>query len=307
MVGENEVDFFTKNIHADNCDWCGVYAFNTVRSRNYGGVLNNCRSGFITNSTQATLYGTDLNPVIISNCTESGVYWSRGSQGHLDYVKYEDNAVALIVAENSRVDTIKNEFNRNTVGIRTQTGGVYGEGGEPNVFGTGIDSNIANLDYKHLSGDTSELRFTESYSRIAYDRVTKTHTGSGQTDIATVTSIPAYRMQGVGKSLKVTMWASLIQVTNGSYIGVRFGGMHLEIYNPAGASNVTGLFEFELHEVSGGYRAFGIWKQGVSQFRIANASSGFDNSVNNDIKITANLAGATDSIIIYRTNVEIIG
>jgi hypothetical protein len=307
LVGESEVDFLTNNIHADNCDWCGVYAASTARARVYGGILNACRAGFIANATACTFSGEDGNPIIVSNSTESGVYWSRGSQGHVDYVKYEDNAVALLVAENSRVDTVKNEFDRNTIAIRTQTGGVFGEGGAVNIFGTGADINTTELDYKAFSGDTSELRFSTNITRVDYDRTTYAHSGSTDTVISTPYAIPAYRLQGAGKGMKVEVYGSFIQATGGSILKILFGGMTLAITVSGAQSNTAFILRGELLEVSGGYRAFGILENGLTGQRLASASSGFDSTISQNISIGAHLSNAGDSLAMYRTDISITG
>ncbi len=305
LVGENEVDFYALNVHADSCDWCGIYAFNTIRARITGGILNNCRSGFISNYTQCTIAYTE-----VANSTESGIYWSRGSQGHVDYVTFNDNAVGLIVAENSRVDTVECDFNRNTKALITQTGGVFGEGGAPNTFGTAGNANGTNIEYAALSGDTSELRSSQTELRVQADRTTRTHTdavGGVATDIATVYTLPAYRLQGVEKTLRVKVSGTLATAGSGSIVTCKIGGMTVNSTLPAAASNLTFFLDVDLYEVQGGYRAFAQLTQGVNQQRTGQATSGFVNSVDNDIIIAATLANAADSMTIYRTDVFITG
>jgi hypothetical protein len=305
LVGENEVDFYALNVHADSCDWCGIYAFNTIRARITGGILNNCRSGFISNSTQCTIAYTE-----VTNSTESGIYWSRGSQGHVDYVTFNDNTVGLIVAENSRVDTVECNFNRNTKALVSQTGGVFGEGGAPNIFGTAGDANGTNIEYAALSGDTSELRLSQTELRVQADRTARTHTdavGGVATDIVTVYALPAYRLQGAEKTLRVKVSGTLVTAGSGSIVTCKIGGMDVNVTLPAAASNLTFFLDVDLYEVAGGYRAFAQLTQGVNQQRTAQKSSGFVNSVDNDIIIAATLANAADSMTIYRTDVFITG
>ncbi len=307
LVGENEIDLATSNIHADNCDWCGIYAFSTVRARLSGGIYNNCRSGIIVNDTQATVGGVVGTPMQITNCTESGLYWSRGSQGHSDYITFEDNAVGVLVAENSRVDTILNIFNTNTVGILAQTGGVYGEGGSPNQFGTGVDANGTNIIYRAFSGDTSELRVADSWIRVAVDRITRTHTGTAPFTLSTPYTIPAYRLDGAGKSCRVTAYGSFTQVTGGSIVDIVFGGMTLSLTVPAAASNVSIMLEGILNEGGGGYRSFGKIEQGLNAERVIGSASGFDETIDQTIEINTTMTNAGDSISINRVDVELIG
>jgi hypothetical protein len=306
LVGENESDLYAENVHANNCDWTGIYAFNTVRARVSGGILSNSRSGFVANDTEATI-GYGGVGTIIQNCTESGIYWSRGSQGHADYCVFEDNAVGLLVAENSRLDTVACNFKRNVVGLRAKTGGVFGEGGSPNIFNTGTaDANTTNIEYKAFSGDTTELGFTESYTRVGYDRTLRTVTGTTPTTLSTPYTIKANRLQGVGKQCRVLV-LGVATFTAGSTLTVNFGGMSLALTVPAAGTSVTFELEVTLYEIMGGYRAFGSLKQGLSGIRLGTASSGFTNNADQTITVTATLAGASDTISIYRTDVYLMG
>jgi hypothetical protein len=119
FLGENESDFYANNIHATGASWTGIYAFNTVRARVHGGVVDACRDGVVVNDTDATV-GTVTAPVTIKNSTEYGLYWSRGSQGHADYVNFESNATALMIDAASRVDTVGCDFRLNNVAISTR-------------------------------------------------------------------------------------------------------------------------------------------------------------------------------------------
>lgn len=311
LVGENESDFYTDNIHADNCDWCGIYAFNTVRARIQGGKLNACRSGFIANCTEATLgYGATntAQGTVITNCTESGVYWSRGSQGHVDYCTFEDNAIGFLTAENSRCDTIGNDFKRNTVAIRARTGGVFGEGGAPNVFNNGTaDANTTNIEYKAYSGDTGELAFAESWLRVGYDRTLRSASGTTPTTLTTPYTILANRLKGAGKSCRVHAFGTFTQATAGSTLTISFGGMSLVLTVPVAATNATFELDVELVDVAGGYRAFGKLAQGLNAVRYGQASAGFVNTSDQAISISATLANAGDSMNIYRTDVYLMG
>jgi len=299
LVGENEVDFYTVNVHADNCDWCGVYAFNTVRARVSGGILNACRSGFIANSTQCTIAYTD-----VTNATESGIYWSRGSQGHVDYCTLTSNAIGLIVAENSRVDTIDNVFTSNNYAIRTQTGGVFGEGGVANTYTTSV---IQDLEFKAHSGDSNELRFSSTELRVASDRTTISHSGAVATDLTTPYTIPAGRMNGVNKTCRVKIAGVFNTTTAGSVISIKFGAALIDLTVTGAGSSSIFLAEVELHEVQGGYRAFGKLEQNLASTRHVSNSGSFDKTIDQDVVVAANLADAGDSITIYRTDVFITG
>lgn len=311
LVGENESDLYTDNVHANSCDWCGIYAFNTVRARISGGILNACRSGFVANCTEATIgYGASSTSdgTVISNCTESGVYWSRGAQGHTDYCKFEDNAIGFLVAENSRCDTVGNNFKRNTVAVRARTGGVFGEGGAPNEFNNGTaDANTTNIEYKAFAGDTGELVTAESWVRVAYDRVTRSASGTTPTTLTTPYTIKAYRLKGVGKQCRVFVAGIWTTVSGGSTITINFGGMAFTLTVPGLASNAAFELDATLYEVGGGYRAIGVLRQGLSQQRFGSATAGFSSTTDQAISVAVTMADVGDAMNVYRTDVYLMG
>lgn len=304
-LGENESDVWFNNVHANGSSWTGIYAFNTVRSRVLGGILDACRSGYIANDTQST-----ISESIVKNCTESGVYWSRGSQGHVDYVTFDSNAIGLRVAENSRVDTVGNNFKKNSYGIRTQTGGVFGEGGAPNIFNVGTaDANIqADIQYNAGSGDSKELETSQQYVRVGHDRTTRTHTGTvTRTTLSTPYTIPPKRLAGTGKQCRVHVLGILNSVGASGTFTINFGTMAVNFALPAAATNDTFEIDVTLLEVAGGYRAIGRISQGVGSQRMVTVGSGFNNAIAQDVTVQATLAATGDTLNIYRTDVYLMG
>lgn len=314
LLGENEVDFYTNNIHTDACSWTGIYAFNVIRCRSKGGIIdaNSIGSyGFVTNCSQTTLGYTASQTsegVIIKNALTSGVYWSRGSQGHLDYCTLTDNTIGFTVAENSRCHTVGCDFKRNTVGISARTGGVFGDAGsDANVFNNGtVDANTTNIEYKAFSGDTDELATSESWIRVGYDRTLRTASGITSGTFPTIYTLPAYRMSGTGKTCRLHV-KGIYTVTSGSVIIAYFGGMSLSLTVGAAGTSVAFELDVELMEVAGGYRAIGSLRHGLSAQRYGTASSGFDKTATQDIAVGYNLTGAGDSVNIYRSNVYLLG
>lgn len=302
LVGESESDLITDNIHADECDWCGIYAFNTVRARIQGGILTNCRSGFIANSTQCTIGYTEGKATIISNCIESGVYWSRGSQGHIDYVDISNCGIGIDISENSRVDTIKNTLTNNTIGIRTRNGGVYGEGGEKNIF----VGNTTDKLYKAFSGDTTELTNSSSSILVGYERLLKSASGQGTFELSKPYTIKARRLQGVGKYLKIDVYG-VGNMSSGSAMIIAIGGMTINLTVPTALSNSVVKTTIELFEVGGGYRAIGYIQGNLSTTRYVTSTTGFNSELDNEIVISTNLASSSDSFNMYRANVFING
>ncbi len=305
LVGDNETDFYTINVHADNCDWTGIYASFTIRARISGGILNNCRSGFIANDTQCTFGYSDIE-VLVTNCYQSGCYWSRGAQGHIDASTFEDNAVGIDLDQNCRAHIADNTLNRNNVGIRTRSGAVYFE--DNSTFGTGGDANTRNIVYDAYSGETLELANAASEFRIANDRTQYIHSGTGATVISTPYTMPAYRLDGVAKTLRVKVWGFATQITSASTMIINFGsGMALSTTTPGTIANSSFELEGTLHEAQGAYRSFSKFELGLANQRLNNTGTGFDKTVSNAISLEANLSNAGDSITIYRIDVFITG
>ena len=313
FVGENNADVYWNNCHTFACTWTGIYAFSIPRTRIKGGILDgNGNAGaacVITNETECTLgYGASstADGTVLKNAG-IGVYWSRGSQGHIDYCKIEDNSYGIQIGESSRVDTVANNLKRNAIGIRCFSGGVFGEGGAPNVMNGGTaDANTTAFAFSAYSGNSDELLTSQSAHRVAYDRTTRTASGAVSDTFPVVETIPAYRMQGVGKSCRVAVFG-IYTVSAGSTLTVNFGGMALTLSVPAAATNEAFYLEAELLEVAGGYRAFGRLGDNLTAARTGTATAGFSNNVAQDVSVGYNLTGPGDSLSIYRTDVFVTG
>ena len=312
-VGENESDFYTNNVHTVSCTWTGIYAFNTVRTRIAGGILdgsaNAGAAGIIINSSQCTVgynaASTAAGPIVKN--AGIGIYWSRGTQGHVDFTTIQDCGYGLQIGESSRVDTVGVDFKRNTVGIRCFTGGVYGEGGAPNVWNNGTgDANTTNIAYSAGSGNSDDLLTAQSWTRFGYDRTTRSASGIVSGTFPTVYTLAAYRLQGTGKSLRVRSYG-IYTVTAGSTLTINIGGMALTLTVPAAATNAAFELETVLHEVAGGYRAFGTLRHNLASPRMGTATAGFNFAAAQAVAPGYSLTGAGDSLNIYRTDVEIIG
>ncbi len=316
VVGANGADFYTNNVHSANCSWTGIYAKECEQARMTGGILDGSTTGAygcISDSSHASFgYGSSslANGPLVKRCVSAGVYWSTGSQGHCDYVTFEDNGVAFLCAENSRCDTVGNSYKRNTVAKRHQTGGWSASGGAAENFNDGgADANGTNVEYKAYSGDIGEgsVEGSGSWSRVAFDRTNRALSGTTPTTLTTPFTIKANRLKGVGKSCRVHAFGVFTQATAGSTLSVLFGGMTLTLAVPAAATNAVFELDVELVEVAGGYRAFGKLAQGLTAMRYGQATAGFVNTSDQAISISATLANAGDSMNIYRTDVYLMG
>lgn len=301
-VGENESDVYFNNIHAENCSWTGIYAFNTIRARITGGRINACRAGIVANDTQCTVLDT-----VISNSTEDGIYWSRGSQGHVDYVTISGCPVGLRVSESSRVDTVGINFMRNAYAVRTRTGGVFGEGGAANIYNIGtVDANTVDKEYSANSGDSRELEKSQDSIRLSTIRNSIPHGVVGESLLANIMTLSPNRLTGTGKELKIEVYGVFTSVTADSRMYVDVGGSRATFVPKAG-SNESFILTMNFLEASGGYRSFSKIEQGLNYSRISFGGSGFIRGVENTVNLLANLSSSGESLTIYKINVWVTG
>jgi hypothetical protein len=315
LVGANGADLYANNVHTANCSWTGIDAKECEQVRITGGIFDSGADGaygFISDSSHSSFgYGSTslATGPIVRNAKSAGVYWSTGSQGHCDYVTFEDCAVAFLCAENSRCDTVGNSYKRNTVAKRAITGGWFASGGAAENFNNGgADANGTNLEFKAYSGDISEgsVQGSGSWQRTAFDRTLRSASGIVTGTFATVYTLPAYRLQGVGKALRVRSFG-VYTVTAGSTLTINIGGMAVTLAVPAAATNAAFELEVTLNEVAGGYRAFGTLRHNLASPRMGTATAGFSSTTDQAVAPGYSLTGAGDSLNIYRTDVEIIG
>lgn len=314
FVTENEADGLLTNCHTFRCSWTGAYGAMAARWRVAGGIYDtdglSGASALITNDVEATIgYGATNNATstVVKNATASGIYWSRGSQGHIDYVTFEDCGVGLQMEQFSSCAIPGCNFKRNNVGIRMQPGSLFRDDGVPPVFNQGTaDANTVPFEYRAMAGDGDELRLAQSYVRFGYDRTLRTASGVTSGTFPTVYTMVADRMTGVGKSCRVHT-KGVFTATAGSSLTVNFGGMALTIAVGAAATAEPFELDVELMEVQGGYRATGKLAQGLSTCRFGTTTTGFDKTVANAISVGYNLTGAGDSLSVHRTDVYIMG
>lgn len=299
VVAEGESEVLFTNIHATGASWCGAYAFNTVRARMNGGIFTGCRSGFIANDTQATVTNT-----ILRNCTESGIYWSRGSQGHIDFCTFEDNAVGLVVGESSRVDTVSNHFKRNSYGIRTHSGGVYGEGGDKNNYYIGTaDANVQAAVQQFIgSGDTAVRGASYGWMRVGGSRANITHTGTtAATDLVTAYTVPA----GMLTQQTSVRFFGVITTGTGGSLYVTFGGHTVTLPLPTVASATPYEAEVSLMDSQGGYRSVGRILAGTTS-RVVTGTGTLTLTAAVPIKVGATLAATSDVLSVFRVDASVL-
>lgn len=307
FVGENECDFATDNLHADNCDWHGVYVFNS-RGRISGGILENCRLPFGANASEVTL-GYSTGPVLIRDATTAGVYWSRGSQGHIDYCDIEDCPVGVDVDTNSRAHLVSNDFKRNSIAVRASNGGAFLDDG--NVFNRGTaDANTINIQRNSYTQEADEARLQFSEALVATERSLVTHTGAtGDTEVLTLDPIPAYRLENQSSRVRIEIEGRFVAATAGTTVTVKWNGNGTALtITGAPLSNAAFSLKCAVREAPGGtFRQYAELLISNELPRLSNASLTFDPSTDITPSVYVNLANAADEVYIDRCELFILG
>ncbi len=147
------------NCHADNCDFAGILADQGDICLVKGGIIDGCRDGIVLNATKGTVgYSSPFAPggnTIVRNCTEFGVYWSRGAQGHIDNCLLDNNARSVRIESSARAHILGTDFRRATVAaISTNTdGSYYDDISEPNIYNDGTgNANARRYEHNAYSG-----------------------------------------------------------------------------------------------------------------------------------------------------------
>ena len=212
LVIANGADGYTSNIHGVDCSWAvitfkecsevrcsgGIYDGNGVGA--YGVIVDSCRASFGYGST-----GASDGPQT-KGCLSAGLYWSTGSQGHIDnHQSANTNSVGVVISENSRADVIGGNYDvgANKYGIIAQSGGVWGSGGTTPTF-TGAGTYTA---YRAGSGNTDEMHTQASayWQRVAFDRTNRIAFGFDPTtavNIATDTITKTAHTLATGETVR---------------------------------------------------------------------------------------------------------
>lgn len=204
--------FYAKNVHATNCDFAGVLADQGDILLVGGGIYDTCRSGIVSNATRSTIgYGavSVATGTKIQNCTQNGIYWSRGTQGHIDYCLHINNPYHVVVESASRAHMLGNDFRTaTTAAITTNTdGSYYDDVSVVNVYndGTGL-ANVKRYDHFAFTGEQQTwMQVSRSEVRRFYDNTSRTVTNAAKTQIgADITGlIPAYYFTSSGTKIRI--------------------------------------------------------------------------------------------------------
>ena len=162
LVGEQGCTFQTLNVHANGSSWTNIYAFQCLRFTISDGILESGRSNFIANACSGT-FGAGNNRIRSLNATQSGVYWSRGAQGHIDNADFDGDAVSVDLDSESRAHVNNCDFGYNggssTYHVRCQNSEWYDNGNT-------VTTSATTSNYLHQGFGID----TDSLTDITFDR-----------------------------------------------------------------------------------------------------------------------------------------
>ena len=127
ILADGAVDLYTYNVHVDGAGWCGINLNAGGQIRTQYGIVENCRYGVRTysNPTVTIGYNSTITPMIIRNCTETGVYCQNGSMGHVDYCAISNCPVGIELVNSSRVHVVETTISGCAIGIRPISNSTY--------------------------------------------------------------------------------------------------------------------------------------------------------------------------------------
>jgi hypothetical protein len=313
LLGDVGSDMYTKNVHATNCDWAGIYE-SSGTARIEGGILNANGIGFAAYNSRATIgYNANVssNRPIITNNTVNGIYWYGISNGHVDYCNIEDNAIGVLLDYNSRIHGVQNNYKRNAYHIRVETGSQYLNDSDIYNDGTPDAATQISLDKRAYSGESVEQRQSYSEMRVQSDRNVYTHTGStAKTTIATPYTVPAYRLRFVASKLRVKVYGFFNSVSAGTAVGLDLGATQATLLTVTAVPGASAGFiaEYEILPASvNSQRCVASLITSNQSPRLANSGITADNSSSLDVKITAQLGNTADLLTINRIEVFLMG
>ena len=321
LLADYGSDLWTHNVHVATSTGQGVYGEGCQIVRMTGGIIDGCRQGILLNACQFVTLGyqhTTAADGIVRNCTQANIEWSRGTQGHCDYMTISGsvgaNSVGIDVFHDSRTHLMGNAFTSNVTAIRARSGGFFLlDTSIPNVFTT----NTLNTQSNAYSGETdANLWVSISEVRRAYSTNSVTHTG---TTAKTTLLLPWVIPQGFfctpsanasTKKIRVVVHGQFTTAGAASLIGVDFDAVQIDqLAAVAPAANSKFRYEVEIWADgnSAQYKSAVLVQNGGPS--ITNQGSSAQNMANaaRNLNITGQLVTAGDSMRIDRTEVWVSG
>ncbi len=306
------------NCHADNCDFAGILADQGDICLVSGGIINACRDGVVLNATKGTVgyQGSALgNSTRITACTEFGVFWSRGAQGHCDYVFFDQNAIALRIESAARSHVMGCDFRRSTTAaVSTNTDGSWYE-----------DVSVVNAFNDGTGNANTKRYFTGAYSgkqqnwtdtgvsefRVYMDDTARTLTNAAKTQIgADVYTLPVSYFVDNKSKIRIKVFGDTpADVTS---IGIDFfnagPGVKVMDYSAFVGTPAAGGFIYECEVfplTSATQRVFGKAEGSTIAPRIQNGAGTADMSLAQVIRLMGQ--SATGTITVRRIEVWVTG
>jgi len=315
LSAEMGADLYAINVHCVNCDWTGIYGFNTSMLRVAGGIFTGCRSGVAVNTSEASVgYGaTSLaGGCQFINCTQSGVYWSRGAQGHVDWCTFDNCVIGVHVDNVSRVHPVGNNFKNNTTAVVVQTGGVYSEDFTNNYNdGAGIENDVKYLvnAYSSVTANIDSDEFSEV--RVGLDTSALVHTGTAvKTTVSTPYTVPAYRFENTQSKLRVVVHGLMDSVSAGATIELAMTSVSLATLGVVGTPAAGTAFRAEFDVFCNGrsnQRTSSKLEQNLATPRVGASGSLAATTIDQPLNVRVTLANAADVMTIHRVEAFLTG
>jgi hypothetical protein len=314
LLSDYGSDLWWDNVHVDNSLGQGIYGEDCPIVRGGGMVIDGCRQGVLLNACNMVTLGygySDVTKNIVKNCTQAGVEWSRGTNGHCDFVTLQGNAVGIDVMHVSRCHLMTSTLTSNTVAVRARSGGYYLDDGNTYTTNTEKFRNYAG------SGETdTDLWTSISERRRAYSVTGVTHTGTvAKTTLLSPWTIPqsffiAPTAATSTKKIRVVVHGEFTTAGALSQIGVDFDSVVIAVF-AAVAPSAGAKFKLEVEVWADGnasqFKSAALYQSGAALQVAQNSPAQNMANAARNLNITGQLANAGDTLKVDRTEVWVSG
>lgn len=312
LLSDYGSDLWWDNIHISSCTGQGIYGEDCPIVRGGGMIIDGCRQGILLNACNMVTVGYGYNDVtknIVRNCTQAGVEWSRGTNGHCDYVTLESNAVGLDVMHVSRCHMMLCSLTSNTVAVRARTGGYYLD--DTNTYTT----NTENW-HNFVGSGESDTDFWSSIGerRRAYSVTSVTHTGTvAKTTLVSPWTIPQNffitpSAAASKKKIRVRVHGEFI-TADVITVGIDFDSVVIATFASASSANTRFILEAEVWADANAtqFKSATLTQSGQAIQVAANSPAQNMANAARNINVTATLADVGDQVKVDRTEVWVSG
>ncbi|MCM2988275.1 hypothetical protein M3580_03370 [Bacillus safensis] len=329
FIMKNQVYALLENCHATDCD-CGFAGVNIVTLTALRCIATNCtdvgfKSLYSSNATfgsgtGGSLYNDGGNGCKAIGCNR-GVFVSRNSVAHVDYMNIEDSGYAGVHIDiASRVAVLGSHFKRNDFGVKTEGASEWNNNPiEPNFFYMDDNNNKNRVAFGHFGASREVRMYSQNATnefRVSVKSSDVIKKGNDREVIwrsSELGKIPAYWFVSPAKRIRI--------VINGTNEGS--ANKILSMYTTTSDSTKSALLASSTINKKGAFIAeHTIYPQGVdSQKHIANIQYAYDiprmgvfsRSVSTDIDryflLTAEMSDSTssDKLTIHSLEIYFVG